>query len=179
MKIVMTMLILSALALAVACGGARLSIDEYAEECGDVADELNDAHDIDVYYVEDLSEEFEDIKEAVSELKALNPPEDLENLHNLRVDAAELVLEGLEKTNFLDMSKELAEMLEDVDYMDYDDRRDRMEDFEDKWDDRIDEMGDEFDEYEDRLSDLRQEIREEQDHLHPDDLEILMEEGCR
>ena len=180
MRRIILVLILASLAVSIACGGQRLSVDEYAEECGDVADELDDGFNIDVYYADDLVETFEAIEDALEVFKSLNPPEEVEYLHNLKVEAAELALKGLRDTDFLNLSKELSEILEEIEDedLDYDDRRDKMEDFEDKWEDKIDEMEDKFDEYEDELNDLRREIREEEEYLDSDVYEDLSDEGC-
>ena len=172
--------ILAALVTAIACGGGELHPDDYAEECGDLANELNATFNMDVYYVEGLSERFEELEYALDDFKALKPPEEFERLHNLRIEAAELAIEGLKDTDFIEMSEELLDLLYEIenDDLDYDEREDKMEDFQDKWEDEIDEMEDQFDEYEDEISDIRGDIRDEEQDLHPDDYDLLADEGC-
>ena len=106
--------------------------------------------------------------------------EEFERLHNLRIEAAELAIEGLKDTDFIEMSEELLDLLYEIenDDLDYDEREDKMEDFQDKWEDEIDEMEDQFDEYEDEISDIRGDIRDEEQDLHPDDYDLLADEGC-
>ena len=172
--------ILAALLTVIACGGGSLHPEEYAEECGDLADELNDAFDIDVYYVDDLSDLFENLEYALEDFKALNPPEEFERLHELRVEGVELAIEGIKDTDFLKMSDELLDLLHEIEDedLDYDEQQEMMEDFQDKWEDSIDEMEDRFEEYEEELSDIERDIREEEADLHPDDYDLLRDEGC-
>ena len=171
-------LVLLGLFAMVACGGDRLSLDEYAEECGDLADELNDGFDLGANPSSSVTDIFEDFEEAINDFTTLNPPEDLERLHELYVEASETALSAIQDSDLVKFVEELQELEDDIEDLDYDDQMDRMEDFQDDWEDRLDEMEESFEDIEDQMEDFEEDIEEELDDLHPDDYEILSDEGC-
>ena len=171
-------LVLLGLFAMVACGGDRLSLDEYAEECGDLADELNDGFDLGSNPSSNVTEVLEDFGDAINDFKNLNPPADLDRVHELYAEASEFALSAIQDSDLIEYLEEFGELQEDIEDLDFDDQMERMEDFQDDWEDRLDELEDSFEDYEDELEDIQDEMEEELDDLHPDDLEVLSDEGC-
>ena len=176
--------LLAALALAavVSCGSS-LSVEEYAEECGEILEDLNDADvsiggidpsDV-VYYssdpddIDDIREAIDELKEYIGEYKALSAPSDLREFHEARVAVLDFA-EG-EMLTILEDTASIAEDLIDA-YEDGDE--DEVEGLLDD----IEDLEDDFDDFEDELEDLLEDLEDAEDDLSSRDRRDLERDDC-
>ena len=178
MKKLAIFLLFSGLLWMLACGGDRLSAEEYAEACGDLADDLQDNPALSLDTAEDIGEIIDAVKDAVEEFKDLSPPKEYERLHELKAQYADLTFEASQDTGLFELVMDLQDLQEDVDDLDFDEQMELMAELEEEWSGRMEEIEEELEEYEDRLEDIEEQITEEEEDLHPDDYEILMDNGC-
>ena len=144
------------------CGGG-MSLDDYAEECGE--------------WREDYGSWFspgdpDDKEDALEDWKALNPPGEAKDLHETRTKVLELTLEAMEK------SAELYEDMEDLRDERDDARRSERREIDDEIDDLQDEMEDLWEDLGDELEDLQDEAEDAEDDLSRRDRRTLDDEGC-
>lgn len=141
---------------------SSMTLDEYAEECG----EWNDDHGS-VFYGS-----VRDIEEALDEWNALSPPGEVRQLHDLRADALKLYLEIANEQEALEEDLEdLQDELDDARRSERDDIRDEMDDLREDAEDRIDDL-------EDELEDLVDEWEDAEDDLSRRDRRDLEDEDC-
>ena len=182
MRRIWWLLALLALAAVVACGSS-LTVEEYAEECGEILEDLNDV-DIsisgfdpsDVFYyasdiddIEDISDAIDDIKEYIGEYKALSPPSELQEFHEARVAMLDFA-EG-EMLAVLEDALSIAEELLDA-YEDDDD--DAVEDLLEE----IADLEDDFEDLEDDFDDLLDDLEEAEEDLSSRDRRDLERDDC-
>lgn len=171
-----------ALVAVIACGQS-LTVEEYAEECGEILEDLNDA-DISIggfdpsdiaYYssdlddLDDISDGIDDLKAYIGEYKALSPPSDLQEFHEARVAMLEFA-EG-EMLAVLEDATSIAEDLFDA-YEDGDE--DEIEDLLEE----IEDLEDDFEDFEDDLEDLVEDLEDAEDDLSSRDRRDLEREDC-
>ena len=171
-----------ALAAIVACQPERLTVEEYAKACGDLANNMRDRYDLILFRsaavaagisVAEAMEEFED---TIADFKELKPPEDLERLHELYVEAPELARQGLIVSKLL----EFAEKLEELENLDPDEESDRIEEgLKQLIDQELEEeIGKEIEDIIAKMDRLRDQIAAEEDGLSPAHYDNLVGEGC-
>lgn len=171
---ILGVLILAALAVVLACGGGgeRLTVREYAEECGDLGGQTSsfnlDLDDI-VEDSDDSEEAIEEIRDFIREYKKLNPPASLQDLHDAR----------LELMDFLD--DETLPILEDALSL----VEDALSALEDGDEDELEKLQEEFEEFEDAFEDLEEELdelaaeaEEQFEDLSSRNQEILEDSDC-
>ena len=171
-----------ALAAIVACQPERLTVEEYAKGCGNLTNAVRDSYDLIVFRslavaegisVAEAMEEFED---TIADFKELKPPEDLERLHELYVEAPELARQGLIVSKLL----EFAEKLEELENLDPEEESDRIEEgLKQLIDQELEEeIGKEIEDIIAKMDHLRDQIAAEEDGLSPAHYDNLVEEGC-
>ena len=171
---ILGVLILATLAVVLACGGGgeRLTVREYAEECGDLGVQLSgfnlDLDDI-IEDSDDAEEAIEDIRDFIGEYERLNPPSSLQDLHDAR----------LELMDFLD--DEVLPIMEDVLPL----VEDALSALEDGDEDELEKLQEEFEEFEDAFEDLEEEAddlaaeaEEQFEDLTSRNQEILEDSDC-
>lgn len=167
-------LILAALAAVLACGGGgdRMTVREYAEECGDLGVRVSGFDlDLDDIYSEDpddSEEGIEELRDFFREYKRLNPPASLQDLHDARVELMDFlddeVLPILEDA--LSLVEDALSALEDGDEDELEKIQEEAEEFEDEFEDLEEEFDELVAEAEERFEDLssrNQEILEDSD----------------
>ena len=106
----------------VAC--AAMSLEDYAEECGEWEDDYGNLFDRS--FSSSLS--IRDLEEAQDEWNALSPPAEVRVLHDIRTEGFELFSEvALEWDELEDELDDLRDELEDAPRRERDDIRDEME----------------------------------------------------
>ena len=94
MKKTLPFVALVVLTIAVACS-EQMTVEEYAKACGEVADSLE--LDLFLENPDDFSGAIELLEESMEKLEDLDPPEELERFHRLRLAGYELSLEILDE----------------------------------------------------------------------------------
>ena len=159
---VLVLPVLLALSLTVAC--TAMSLEDYAEECGEWIDDYGD--------VFSGSGSVSELEDALEDWKALSPPGEVRALHDLREEGLGLFLDHAEEQEALeDQLDDLRDELDDAPRSRRGDIRDEMDDLEDKSEDRFDDLQDLIDDleddYEDEYDDLPRRVRRD-----------LEDEGC-
>ena len=153
---VLTMVILGA---AAACS-TGLSLDDYAEECGEWQEDYSD------YY------SLRDAEDALEDWEAIKPPSEVERLHDLRTSSLKLAIQFWEK------QEELDDELDDLRDEREDARRSERGDIDDEMDDLRDDFDDEMEDLQDEAEDLQDEAEDEWDDLSRRVRRDLEREGC-
>ncbi len=167
-------LILVSLAAIIACGGSRMTVREYAEECGYIFEEahsFNPFSFFDIYdyeYADDGNEAIEDLKQLIRDFKALNPPTELQDFHDTRV----AVLESSEE-KALPILEDALSLMEDAQSAVEDDDEDKLEELEEK----AEELQDKFEEFEE-FEELAADAGEAREDLSSINREILRDSDC-
>ena len=157
---------------AAACDDGRLSVEEYAEACGDLGESVGQGLGVEV--VEDFSDAIDFLEDTLDGLQELNPPEELERLHSLKVAGSELALGVLREVGIADLEdaeEELAAMSEE-------ERQERSQEIMQELMDRLSRMEEALLKLETELTTLQSQITKEQDALSPETYGILAKEGC-
>ena len=166
-KIAFVLALLAVMAV-IACGGS-LTVEEYAEECGEVLEDLQDAgysvfglDPSDIYYnydpddIEDFRDELDDVKDVIGQYKSLSPPSELADFHDARVESLSFwegeIIPLIEDS--LSLGEDLYDAYEDDDGDRIDDIRDDLDDLQDDYYDLMDENEDIADDLEDAIDDL-------------------------
>ena len=171
-----------ALAAIVGCQPERLTVEEYAKACGDLTNNMRDRYDLIVFRTAavaagiSVAEAMEEFEDTIADFKELKPPEDLERLHELYVEAPELARQGLIVSKLL----EFAEKLEELENLDPDEESDRIEEgLKQLIDQELEEeIGKEIEDIIAKMDHLRDQIAAEEDGLSPAHYDNLVEEGC-
>ena len=169
---VLGVLILLALLGVSACGDGRMSVEEYAIACGELGQSLDSGLGVGV--VENFSGAVAFLEDTLAGLEALEPPEELERLHQLKVAGSELALGVLREVGIADLEateQELAGMSQE-------ERSERSEEMMQDLMDRLSRMEEALLRLETELTDLQGQIAEEQNRLSPEDYGYLAKEGC-
>ena len=86
---ILTIALVVALVAVQGCGNGRLNVEEYALACGEIGAETDRRMaEISFNYPELAGV----VQESADSMKRLNPPQDLQTLHDLRVEALEVIL---------------------------------------------------------------------------------------
>ena len=136
---------------------ASMSLEDYAEECGEWDDDYG--------YLSNSSS-VSDWEDALEDWNALSPPGEVRALHDIRAEGFQLYLETAEENESLqDQLDDLYDELDDARRSERDDIRDDIEDLtdaqEDLFDDMWDKMEDLGDDYEDEVDDLPRSVERE------------------
>ena len=146
---------------AVACSSA-LSLEDYAEECGDWRGDYGNISSASVTDIEDALEDWE----------ALSPPDEVKALHDLTTEALRLTLDiTREEEDLEDRLDDLRDELDDASRSQRDDIRDEMDDLQDDYQDKVDDL-------QDQMEDLNEEYEDERDDLPRRVLRDLEDGGC-
>ena len=151
----------------VACGGG-MSLEDYAEECGEWAEDYGDLF----RGTSPGSLSASDLEEALEEWEALSPPGEVKGFHEVKGQLLRAVLEAVEEVG------ELEDELDDLrDELDDAPRRER-EEIRDKMDDLRDDQEEVFEDLQDRMDDLTDDYDNELDDLPRRTERDLEDEGC-
>ena len=128
-----------------------MSVEEYAEECG----EWWDNH-------EDRLDSTKDLKDALADWRSLDPPAELDRFHNFGIEALELNLERAEVMDSLDdklddMDDLREKLAEATRRRERSDIEQEMLDLHDEADDQLDyleDLGDDIEDFADDEPDL-------------------------
>lgn len=158
-KLSVGLLALLVLASTAAC--SAMSLDDYAEECGEWVEDYE-------YVGNDVS----DLEDALEDWNVLKPPGEVKRLHDLRSDAIRLSLEIAQDYEALrDELDDLEDQMDDAGRRERSDLMDEMDDLRDEADDRTDDLRDDLDDVLDDLGD-------EEDELSRSVRRELEREGC-
>ena len=144
---------------------ASMSLEDYAEECGEWDDDYGNLFG--ATFSGSLSaSDLDDLEDALEDWNALGPPGEVKALHDIRAEGLGLVLEAAEEWQELeDQLDDLRDELDDAPRRQRGDIRDQMDDLSDEQSDLFDDMQDRLedlgDEYEDELDDLPRRVRRE------------------
>ena len=144
----------------VAC--ASMSLEDYAEECGEWTDDYGNLFGGSFSGSTDAS----DMEDALDDWNALSPPGEVKALHDIRAEGLRLLLEATEEYEALeDELDDLRDELDDAPRRDRDDIRDQMDDLSDDQYDLFDDLNDRIDDleddYQDELDDLPRSVERE------------------
>ena len=144
---------------------AAMSLEDYAEECGEWEDDYGDLFD--GSFSGSLSaSDFSDMEEAQQEWRDLSPPGEVKALHDLRTEGFDVFLAAaLEWDELEDELDDLRDELDDAPRRERDDIRDEMDDVSDEqadlFDDLWEELADLSMDYQDELEDLPRRVERE------------------
>lgn len=171
-----------ALVAVIACGSS-LTVEEYAEECGDIIEDIGDVgipvdgfdptsiayYSSDLDDIDDIQEAIDDTKEYMGEYKSLSPPSELQDFHDARVALLTLTEDEIFPLleDALSISEDVIDAYQDEDY-------DAIEDLEDD----LQDLEDDFDDLEDDLEDLRDDLEDAEDDLSSRDRRDLERDDC-
>ena len=165
-------LVLLTLAAAVACGDGRMSVSEYAMACGALGDDIDQGTVLGD--VSDFSGAISFLEASLDRLEELNPPEELQRLHELKVTGSELALSVLKEIGFDDLQADQQEF----ESMSPEEQAKRSEEVMKSLVVRLEVMEEAFERLEEGLGDLQAQVVEEQGKLSPETYEIMTREGC-
>ena len=153
--------LLALLVLAATAACSAMSLDDYAEECGEWVEEY-----------ESVGNDVSDLEDALEDWNALKPPGEVKRLHELRRDAIRLSLEIAQDYETLqDELDDLEDQLDDASRRERGDIRDEMDDLRDEAEDRTDDLRDDLD-------DVFDDLEDEEDDLSRSERRELEREGC-
>ena len=141
---------------------SSMSLDDYAEECGEWNEDYSS-----IYFGS-----VRDAEDALADWQALSPPGEVKQLHDLRESALKLYVEMAKEREALeDDLEDLQDELDDARRSQRDDIRDEMDDLRDDAEDRMDDLQDQLDDLSDDWEDAEEDLsrRERRD---------LQSEGC-
>ena len=141
-----------------------MTVQEYASACTSLGDSFQN---LDGGFNQDVSTGFEALEDALFEIKDWNPPEELQELHNLRIRSLESSLDALQETGLLQLMQDIEEATEEGDDERFLELLSDMEDIEGR-------MG----EMEAQIAELDEDIQRSEDDLSPATREILSNAGC-
>ncbi len=150
----------------VACGGGggpRMTVEEYAAACEEVSNKFDDVGGME----EDLSSGFDAFEDIITEIKRWNPPEELQEFHEVRIRALETSAKLLEDSGILELMREFEKAAEEED-------GDRMLELMGE----MAELEDVGQELEDKMEELAEEIERTGEGLSPATRQILEDADC-
>ena len=148
------------LAATAAC--SSLSLEDYAEECGEWREDYDDVSPGSGYSSGSVS----DLEDALEDWNALSPPSEVQDFHNLAAESIRLVLELAREGEALeDQLDDLQDELDDARRSQRDDIRDEMDDLRDEQEDLLEDLFDRLedlgDDYEDVIDDMPRRVERE------------------
>ena len=157
---------------ALACGDGRMSVEEYAIACGNLGESVDQG--LGVEMVSNFSEAIDFLEDTLDGLQALQPPVELERLHELKIAGSELALGVLREVGFDDLEKAEQELAA----MSPEERQERSQEMMEDLLDRLSRMEEALLRLETELLDLQTQIESEQENLDPDTHQVMSREGC-
>ena len=140
-----TLVFTALLVLLATAACASMSLEDYAEECGEWRDDYGDIGSSSVSGLEDALEDW----------NALSPPSEVKGLHDLTAEGIRITLDLAKEGEVLeDQMDDLRDELDDA-------RRRQRDDFRDEMDELSDEQEDLFDDLRDRMDDLPRRVERE------------------
>ena len=100
-------------------GGGRMTVEDYAAACANLEEQFDlDAFD-DLSEPGDASDALDSMEGLLDEIKSWNPPSELEELHQIRVEGTGFIVESLKESGILELAVEIqkAEQEEDLERM--------------------------------------------------------------
>lgn len=151
-----TLLLASLVLLALTLACSSMSLEDYAEECGEWQDDYGNI----------ASDSLDDAEEALEYWNDLDPPGEVKSLHETREEALRLLLDiARESEELEDKLDDLRDELDDAPRSQREDVRDEMDDLRDEFEDRLEDLWDEMEDlgedYEDEEDDLPRRVRRE------------------
>ena len=116
---------------------------------------------------DDFSSGFDAIEDAIAEIKQWNPPEELQEFHEVRVRSVDAAIDALKDTGLLELIRDLEKASEEEDPAKVLELMAEMSDLEDK----MSEVGD-------KMSELEDEIERTEEELSPGTRKILADADC-
>ena len=153
----------------VAC--TSMSLEEYAEECGEWEEDYGDR--VNIAFSSSLSaSDLDDLEEALQDWNALSPPGEVKAFHEVRAEGLQILLDNAREWEELeDRLDDLRDELDDAPRSQRAEIRDRIDDLSDEQEDLVDDlrdlMDDLSDDYEDALDELPRRVERD-----------LEDEGC-
>ena len=154
---------LAIITTAAACGGDRMTVEEYADACGALGDDLDSVAGLD----EDVSSGLKAVEDAVAEAKRWNPPKELQEFHDATVRSGEGAIKALKETGALDLMREFEKAAEEEDEAKVLELMGRMA-----------ELEDDMARFDDQMSALNDEVERTQENLSPDTRQVLADANC-
>ena len=151
---------LAIVATVIACGGGgpRMTVQEYADACEALGDQLDQ---------DDVSSGISAIEDALDEVKQWNPPEELQEYHDIGVEGMEATVTALKDTGALELFEEMEKAQEEEDV---ERALELME--------QAAELEDELVRFDDQMTELSDELERARENLSPATREILDNAGC-
>ena len=161
-------LLLVTIATVIACGGGggdgpRMTVEEYAAACEEISNKFDDEGGTE----EDLSSVFNVIENVVTEIKQLNPPEELQEFHETRIRSLSTMVDLIEDSGFLELMRELEEASEEEDGARVMELMGEMA-----------ELGDKAQDLENEMAALEAETERTEEALSPATRQILADADC-
>ena len=137
-----------------------MTVSEYAEACGNIVERLEESGDI-FDSSGDFSSGFDVIDDALSDLKKLNPPQELDRVHTVVVETLQFTSTEFKDVGLFDLMEDMAEMEKDTEELSESEAMKRMADFEERMESVVAEMerlGPEIDRLESELEEAASEL---------------------
>ncbi len=165
MSKVLIALSLAIITTVVACGGgdgggSRMTVEEYAAACEGLGDSLES-------FDEDVAAGLDAMEDTVAEVKRWNPPEELQEFHEARVESLDALLDALKDTGFFQLLQDLEKAAEEEDEAELLRLMGEMSELEDAISD-----------LEDLIEESEDEMERTQEDLSPATREILAGADC-
>ena len=166
MSKVLIALSLAIITTVVACGGgdgggSRMTVEEYAAACEGLDNRL------DLESFDDVAAGLDAMEDAVAEVKRWNPPKELQEFHEARVESLDAVVDGLKDTGFFQLLLDLEKAVEGEDEAELLRLMGEMSELEDAISD-----------LEDLIEESEDEMERTQEDLSPATREILAGADC-
>ena len=139
-----------------------MTVEEYADACEALGDTLDDLESLDKF-----SSGFDAMEDALAELKEWDPPEELQEFHEVRVRSVESVLDALKELGFIELMRDFEKAAAEEDGAKTLELMSKMA-----------ELGDGMAELEDEMAALEDEVNRTEEELSPATREILADADC-
>lgn len=145
-----------------ACGGGgpRMTVEEYAAACEALDTKLDEL-------TSETFTELDVMEHAVAEAKSWNPPEELQEFHDVRARGSDVALNLLKDSGFFELMQDLEKAQEEEDAEKAMEVMAKMAEFQD-----------DVSEIQDQLAELEQEAERTRDALSPTSRQILADADC-
>ena len=149
---------LAIMATVIACGGPRMTVQEYADACEALGEQLDQ---------DNVSSGISAIEDALDEVKQWNPPGELQEYHDIGVEGMEATVTALKDTGALELFEEMEKAQEEEDV-------ERALELMDQ----AAELEDELARFDDQMTELTDELERARENLSPTTRAILDNAGC-
>ena len=140
-----------------------MTVEEYASACEAIGETLNQAGNLD----QGLTSGFDAMEEALAEIRRWNPPEELQEFHDVRVRSMDTGLNVLKETGALDLMREFEKAAEEEDEAKALELMGQMA-----------ELEGEMERFDDQMSALEDEVERTQENLSTDTRQVLADANC-